>query len=259
MSAKAKSRKPRAPLEANSYVGSLAAIAQEAASSRKGERTRKKIELATAKVLAERGYHDMRVIDITGEAGISDGAFYVYFKDKREATLSVLHGFVVFMAGDARELDGSAPTAFEAIRRANRKWIEIGRANAGLMRCILQVGDTDKEFASLVQAQNNEWHERVARSVVRRYPAGAVDENAVLFASHALGAMMDEVIRRLVVQLDEALVAVFGKLTPTDDDVVDALSVIWHRVLYPNLAMPGGLKKTASRLAKLDALTPIKA
>lgn len=45
---------------------------------------RQQILDTAAKVFAERGYHNTSVKDIVGEAGISVGSFYFYFKSKEE-------------------------------------------------------------------------------------------------------------------------------------------------------------------------------
>jgi hypothetical protein len=57
---------------------------------RKGDRTRVRLRIACARLLEQRGYHTMRVADITEEAGVAEGLFYTYFKDKLEITLQVL-------------------------------------------------------------------------------------------------------------------------------------------------------------------------
>jgi AcrR family transcriptional regulator len=48
----------------------------------RGERTRRSLLDAGAEVLPARGYHDARVDDIVGAAGVSHGTFYRYFDSK---------------------------------------------------------------------------------------------------------------------------------------------------------------------------------
>jgi len=66
-----------------SFVQHLTQKLQDAPPPKKGARTREGIIIATAQMLEEHGYHEMRVIDITECAGISEGTFYVYFTDKK--------------------------------------------------------------------------------------------------------------------------------------------------------------------------------
>jgi AcrR family transcriptional regulator len=219
---------------------------------RKGERSRDRIKLATAQVLERSGFHAMRVVDITQAAGSSDGAFYIYFKDKKDVALKVLEDFLLSM-----KLAGEPPPGehdpFEMIRRANLNWIRTVRANAGLMRSVFQLSDEDPEFGQLVHSSNRAWYERVAKSVVRHHDRGSVDSSAALFAASALGSMMDELVRRLVVYPDEQLVDFLRKLAPTDDALAAALSVLWFRVLYPDRELPRRLTSLARALRNIGS------
>nr|WP_321489018.1 TetR/AcrR family transcriptional regulator [uncultured Hyphomonas sp.] len=239
------------PAEPLSFVDTLNLRLQEDPPSRKGERTRGRIKVATARMLERLGYHSMRVLDITQEAGIADGLFYFYFKDKSDAALAVLSEFVEFMPPGG-SVDSASRTAFETIRETNYRFIRLARANAGLMRCMLQVVDEHPDFSALVQKVNRDWYVRVSRSVIRHYPGGAVDEDAMLLMTYALGSMMDELVRRLVINPDQNLLKLTDKIVPTDNALADALSVIWYRALYPAAEIPKGLRGTA---AKLDALS----
>jgi TetR/AcrR family transcriptional regulator, transcriptional repressor for nem operon len=244
------------PDEPSSFVDALALRLQEDPPTRKGERTRGRIKVATAKMLERLGYHSMRVLDITQEAGIADGSFYVYFKDKSEAALAVLSEFVEFMPPGG-SVGSASRTAFETIRETNYRFIRLARANAGLMRCMLQVVDEHPDFSALVQKVNRDWYSRVSRSVIRHYPSGAVDDDAMLLMTYALGSMMDELVRRLVIYPDQNLLKLTDKIVPTDKALADALSVIWYRALYPAAEMPKVLRGTAAKLAELSKEQPL--
>ena len=64
------------------------------AKSAKGEQARKKLKRACLEVLERVGYHEMKVTDVTKEAGVASGLFYHYFKDLKSLTLEVLTDFV---------------------------------------------------------------------------------------------------------------------------------------------------------------------
>lgn len=218
---------------------------------RKGERTRERIKLAAARVLEELGFHAMRVSDVTKAAGTSDGSFYIYFTDKKDVTLAVLREFL-----EGMQLAGSTPPQkahdpFETIRHANLGWINAVKANAGLMRSVFQVSDEDPEFSELVHTSNREWYRRVSRSVVKKYPEGAADPAAIFFAAWALGGMMDEIIRRVVVYPDTEIVRFCEEHGLEDGALADALAVIWLRVLYPGHRVPDGLQGLPAALAAL--------
>lgn len=250
------SKKKNAKAEPTSFVDALALRLEENPPGRKGERTRERVKLATARMLEQLGYHAMRVLDITQEAGIADGLFYFYFKDKSEAALAVLSEFVEFIPPGGAAVGNASRTAFETIRETNCRFIRLARANAGLMRCMLQVVDEHPDYSALVQRVNRDWYMRVSRSVIRHYPDGAIDKDAVLLMIYALGSMMDELVRRLVIYPDKNLIKLTERAVPTDKALADALSVIWYRALYPCGQTPKSLRGAAAKLAQLDNVQP---
>lgn len=214
----------------------------------KGQRTRERLKIAAARVLEKKGYHALRVTDVAEAAEVAEGSFYVYFRDKTEVTLAVLTSLLddFFGVNLTGQLDEGP---FETIRRTNRRWLAICRSNSGLMRCILQVGDADPEFAQMAQNSNRRWYERVAASVTRRYPEGALSEPLVLLVAYMLGAIMDDLARKLVVYPDQGLLTLLGQLGADDAAAADAASVLWMRTLYPGVPIDGELHPAARAIA----------
>ena len=214
----------------------------------KGLRTRERLRIATARVLDSKGYHALRVTDIAAEAGVAEGSFYVYFKDKTEAALDVLTELLEeFLIQDVG-LGTASESPFAAIRHANRRWLAFCRANQGLMRGVLQVGDELPRFAKLVQQSNHHWYTHVAASVVKHHPAGSVSAEGALLASYLLGTMMDEIARKLIVYQDRKFVMLLASLRADDDALADAASVLWMRALYPGWPLEGDLPHAAELL-----------
>ncbi|MBV7255320.1 TetR/AcrR family transcriptional regulator [Pacificimonas sp. WHA3] len=233
-----------------SYSVALAERLEYAPPKRKGDRTRERLKLAAARVLEQVGYHAMRVTDITAGADASEGTFYIYYKDKDEVTRAVLHEFLSsIQENDQRPMKGDCPL-FLPIMDANLQWIRTVRANAGLMRSVFQMMDNDAEFGRIVHQYNRQWYEKIAQSVVRNHD-GQATEAAAYFAACALGAMMDELMRRIVIYPDERFVQFLAAQTPDDESLAQALSLIWLRVLYPDSAPPADLSRMARLLGAL--------
>jgi TetR/AcrR family transcriptional repressor of nem operon len=221
----------------------------------KGLRTRERLKIAAAKKLGESGYHALRVSDVSATAGLAEGSFYLYFKDKADITLQVL----TQMLEESFELEGAAApetTAYGAIRSSNRRWIALCRANAGLLRCVFQLGDEIAEFTRLPQRVNRIWYERVARAVTHRRDAGGASLQIAMLAVYMLGAMMDELVRKLVIYPDPDFIALVDDLGFSDDDLADAASVIWLRVLYPDEATEDAGKSAAALMSAFTAPVP---
>lgn len=234
------------------FLQQLAEATEPAPGRKKSERTLARIRLATAVCLDRLSYNGLRTIDITQEAGLSEGSFYVYFEDKRQAAISVISDFMQSGIGSPKER-GRAPNAFEAIRATNRLWIKTAMDHPGLMKSVLQLVDNDPEFAKTYTEHNRNWHDRTATSVLRRYPKDYEDSDvSVLFAVTALNAMMDEVVRGIFSTGTYAHLIDLVDKDQSGENLADALSVIWFRVLYPGAELPKGRRKQPYLMAELD-------
>jgi TetR/AcrR family transcriptional repressor of nem operon len=216
--------------------------------SQKGERTRERLVIATASILQAKGYHAMRIADITKAAGLPVGSFYVYFKDKKEASLTALSAFLRDF------VDQSAPpeavgTPFESFRSANLRWFAINRANAGLMRCVSQLADEDEEFAKLDQRTTCETYLRVSRTV--RLELGNADGKTLLFAIYFMGSMMDEIVRKYIIKPDREFHNLLRSWNADDKAIADAASLIWIRMFDPQATPPTDLSPVATNLARM--------
>ncbi len=229
-----------------SFIAYLEAKLRQSPPKLKGERTRERLKIATARTLEKRGYHAMRVADVSECAGMAEGSFYIYFRDKTDAAVTVLTELLGdFYSLHVKPEPGIA--AFEAIKAANARWIAICRANSGLMRCILQLGDEVPEFAHLSQRSNRLWTERVARSASRRR-SGPKFETARL-AAYMLSGMMDELVRKLVIYPDPEFLALLDTLGADDTALADAASIVWYRVFHPDAPCPANLTSAGTALA----------
>jgi len=230
-----------------SFIEHLEKNLRENPPKQRGLRTRERLKIAAAKALEEKGYHALRVADVTTGAKVAEGSFYVYFTDKTDVALTVLTELLEeFFKLDAKAASERSP--YEAIRQTNRRWLAVCRANAGLMRCILQLGDEEPELSRLSRRTNRVWYERVARSLKRR--KANVGTSPALFALYLLGGMMDELVRKLVIYPDPEFHALLAEMGADDDAVADAASVLWLHIFHPEEKPPADLPAAAAALAQ---------
>lgn len=197
---------------------------------RKGERTRDRIRLCTAELLNEVGYRELKLTDICKRAKISPPVLYLYFESKEALVNEILKEFLQEFMNRATSTSARSP--FQAMYDANLQWIKSARANAGLMRCLLQFSEEQREFAQLFARESNSWHLRVTQSVLHRFPSAAPEEHTILFIVHALGGMVDEITRRLFAEKEPTLVDLSARVASTDEDLSALLTTVWHRALY---------------------------
>jgi len=199
-------------------------------SRRKGEKTRDRIRLTTIELLNEVGYVDLKVSDICRRAKVTTPVLYLYFDGKETLVGDILKEFLNdFMS---RSTSARARSAYQAIYQANLQWLRAARSNAGLMKCLLQFSDQVPEFGRLFADKNNFWYLRVAQSIVRRQPNAAGKLSSIHLQIHALGAMMDELTRKIFTGSDAELRRLIGDVAPDDEELAGFLSVIWYRTLY---------------------------
>lgn len=218
----------------------------------KGQRTRERLKLAGARLLEANGIHELKAGDVSAEAGLAEGSFYLYFSDKTDLIRSVLDEFLsMFYSLQVRGGTARGSSAFESIRFANMIWIAFVRANAGLIRSAHQFADNDPAFADVFHTKNLRWHERIMRGVMRRGgPAAAMSEPEMLLVVYFLGGMMDDIVRRLFVNPDQQLVGVLAAAKASDETIADVATLLWLRVLSPGEVPPANLSPEVASVAK---------
>ncbi|MEZ6011416.1 MAG: TetR/AcrR family transcriptional regulator [Hyphomonas sp.] len=220
------------------FADRLAHRLKEAPPSRKADRTREQLKAAAARVLEKKGYIQLRAVDVTNEAGMSEGAFYSYFKDKKDICHAVLSEFLHFIPTQRHLQMGVGGAPFDAIRRANVAWFACVRANAGLIRCLFQLQDSESDFAILMQRVSRDWYDWVSKRIISNYPDGAINSDTLVIALYALGGMIDEITRLIWVNPNPDLKALLRRNKVSDDDLAELLALIWHRAIYPGVEIP---------------------
>lgn len=79
-------------------VGAADSVSAVRGVSRRKQESRRKLMAAARKLFVERGYHETRPQDISRNAGVGHGTFYLHFEDKLDC-------FIAFTEEAARELD----------------------------------------------------------------------------------------------------------------------------------------------------------
>jgi len=233
MNAKVKMATPAtvtAPGGGGSYAYALALQAQ-AADRPKGERTRALLLKAVTELLDDRAPQDLTISAICGQAGLSNGAFYVYFSDRGVLLDELLTGFVGFQQAAMRAASRSG--ADDPVRAATHAYIALFRENRGLMRCLVHHLDGFPEAREAFHRFNRDWLERVVaaveRDLVRSGRAGAIPRAELMRRAYALGGMVDQYLSGLLLSEDPALRAVSGDAAA----VLDTLDLIWQRGMQP--------------------------
>jgi TetR/AcrR family transcriptional regulator, repressor for uid operon len=91
----------------------------------KMERRQQLIDAAWRGVVG-RGFRALTVDDVCDEAGVSKGAFYIYFEQKQDLLLALLDDDAAGVDEVMRDLQGAPVSGIERLRRFSRAMIERG-------------------------------------------------------------------------------------------------------------------------------------
>lgn len=169
----------------------LEALALEIRKARSGEKTSLKLLAAGARLLDNVGYRDLNVEEISAEAGLAKGTFYIYFKTKDEFLIELARRFVAF--------EPQTLPAFSQRETAFRNtlalvtWYERGfLRNVGVLRCIIQMGETDDTMRELWQHRNRVIAEHAWDATLARLGNPSVDPGLLMLSLRTVGGMMDQ-------------------------------------------------------------------
>jgi len=198
---------------------------------RKGKRTKLRLEVAAVRALETKGFHDMRVSDVCELANVSTATFYLYFENKTEIAVAVLKEFTLHF-NSTRSPEYNDKSAFAAIYNTNLAWFQLVRANAGLTRCLLQMGDKEIDFAQYYQRISYRWYRYVVNGISKHLPAGGQESPVLMLVIYGMGSMLDEISRSLIVYPNPYFQAVLDEVAPSDEELAEFLSLLWYRCIY---------------------------
>lgn len=141
----------------------------------KGARTRRRIMDATAELLAQRSFSDLKITDIARAAGIAQPNFYTYFASIEDVILAL--GQEISLEGLAHHLepDWSLPQGLALARRLMEDAVELWRRHHAVMGLSWFFADKRvAEFPELRIAQTRVLYKAFERQVRHSQEAGRI-------------------------------------------------------------------------------------
>jgi len=200
------------------------APAQERELRAQGKKTMRKLLDAGMNVFERRGYHAARVDDIVKGARTSHGTFYLYFANKEDLLLALIHDCVDEMTALSTALPPIAPgeEGYQALHDWLGRFSDLYAHYGPVIRAWIEAELHGSEFGRLGQTMLGGFSQSLATRVAESAPAGVDPQVAAL----AFVAMIERfnyfVITR---QID------FDR-----DTVVDTLARIAHQGLFGGTA-----------------------
>lgn len=186
-----------------------------------GPSRRRRIREAAVTVFARKGYHDARVSDIAGEAGVAHGLVYHYFDGKEQLLQDVFRRTWRNIEQGLKTIEQGGGTATEQLAEIVRLLLGSYRMSPDLVRVVV----LEVTRSGHLRAQVNEIADAFAiieRIIVTGQTSGQLrsDISATLISFVFWGA------------IDEVLTGwVFGELPGSDEDVAEAEYAVVELVL----------------------------
>jgi len=212
------------------------------ARSARGEQARARLKEAAARVLERVGYRQMRVADVTSEAGVASGLFYHYFPDLKTLTIEVLQDFMQrFEAIDEIERGVAKGDWYARMYAHNRAVVQSYARNPGIMRCMVQLGDEEPEFGELWRASYHRRLELFVRALPRLFPdAGLSGAQA-----HLLTMMLAGIGEHLLSEYYIVRAPALREMELDEEEMTEWISVMFYRALFLENPPPERLKHAA--------------
>lgn len=192
-------------------------------------RTRAQILAATAREMERVGYDGLTVELITEALGIARGTFYLHFRDRSHAAMTVIRIYVA-LRRRCRPRGGRTPPVAEAILLFNSYYVAVYALNAKLLLGRESLMRDRSELAQARDRLNEAWARTVVEDVLRRDPRPRDPQQMAQLQLRVRGAiaMSDELLREIY------LVRAPGLEPYLDDEpmVVSVLSDMWLRIVY---------------------------
>ena len=199
------------------------------ARSARGEQARARLKEAAARVLERVGYRQMRVVDVTREAGVASGLFYHYFPDLKTLTIEVLQDFMQrFEAIEDIERGVAKGDWYARMHAHNGAVVHSYARSPGIMRCMVQLGDEQPEFGELWRASYHRRLELFVRALPRLFPDAGLSGAQAHLVTTMLAGMGEHLLSEYYIVRAPAL----REMELDEEEMTEWISVMFYRALF---------------------------
>lgn len=210
--------------------------------SARGLRSREKLKQAAVTCINRSGFRDMRVQDITVEAGVANGLFYRYFEDLNEIAVEIASDLFAQLIGLVDQVDIALPP-FEWMTQVHEATIGAFSDNPGILGCLFGKSNDENSFSQVWDANAHDWNLRVADRLVAWQVATPSEAQSLCFT---LGAVTEGLLYQALVRRTPDLIGVTGGTTA---GLARLTATMWHRIIFLNgpAGSPDWLAQVASK------------
>ena len=207
----------------------MSKAAVKKSNSPKGEKARGKLRAAALSVMEDVGYHRMRIVDVTREAGVAQGLFYHYYNDLSSLTVEVLEDFVSHsLRVENIEKDVPRGNWYERILAHNLLVVQAYAERPGIMRCLLQLADSNEAFSQMLRRNFIRQLGWLTRQMPKLFPAAEMSEHQAMMVAYTLAGMGETILRDYYINQEGVLI----DKNLSIDEMAELISVMLYRGLF---------------------------
>ncbi len=173
------------------FASYLEARALDIQKGQRGERSRLKLMAAGLRLLDNCGFQELKIEEVSIEAGLAKGTFYIYFPSKDEFLRELANAYCDF---ELNTLPRRSPELSRyAVSRLWTGWYErTFAANAGILRCIVQMGYSDPSMRELWVKRNADVVQVLMSESLRDMALSPEQLELMRWSLRTVGGMLDQ-------------------------------------------------------------------
>jgi AcrR family transcriptional regulator len=150
--------------------------------TKRGQRTRAKLLAAAEKIFGEQGYERAAIVDITREAGVAQGTFYVYFPSKQAVFTELVNELGTRLRHRLAEAIGGVEDRLEAERAGFHAFLNYVKEHRNLYRIVRQAEFIDEDLYKSYYEKFAEGYRKGLKSAMRKGEFNKFDPEAIAYA-----------------------------------------------------------------------------
>ena len=195
----------------------------------KGELARERLKNAAVAVLDRVGYHQLRIKDVTAEAGVAAGLFHHYYSDLRSLVEEILEEHIANAeATGVIERDVGKGDWFSRLRSHYRFAVRNHAEHPGIMRCIYQFCADDPAFRQRWKASYYKRLQLLVDVFPYVFPESELSAEEARLVVYGLSGIGQDLLREIYIERNADLLA----LDLSEEELAEWLAVLQYRGLF---------------------------
>ena len=189
--------------------------------------TRDSLKVSAVRLINLDGFSNVRVEDVTRDAGVAKGLFYRYFSSINDITRVVSEELFERVLADARARPfnaGMEPT-YEWLYDYVFVTVEKFVHNRGLLACMFELHGSFPEISQAWQSAAHDWNLHLAAFVER---ASGMSADEARDYCYILGAAMEGILYQAAVRNTPDL----RKIGESAKSITDTILQLWYRSIF---------------------------